>query len=272
MGVDIRRAELEDLLAMQQTNLMCLPENYNMKYYFYHALSWPQMLYVAADGDGSIVGYVLAKMNDEVKPGEEAHGHITSLAVLRSHRKLGIATKLMLAAEAAMLESFAAKYVSLHVRRSNRAAIHLYTETLKFEVLDVEKSYYADGCAAPAAGAAPRSRLAPPQRGRVRHAQAAGAQGGARQAFARRPGAVPRAGRGASADHQGSSPRLAHTQHSTYTIIHNSETIAAAIGIHNHAEQQRSSGAAAGSGGRRAVRLSMPPRRQQPPSLHQQQP
>lgn len=152
MGIDIRRAELEDLLAMQQTNLMCLPENYNMKYYFYHALSWPQMLYVAADGDGSIVGYVLAKMDDEVKPGEEAHGHITSLAVLRSHRKLGIATKLMLAAEAAMLESFAAKYVSLHVRRSNRAAIHLYTETLKFETLETEKSYYADGCAATRSG------------------------------------------------------------------------------------------------------------------------
>jgi peptide alpha-N-acetyltransferase len=162
MGVDIRRGTVQDLLACQQCNLMCLvrraawpegaapdcrppqPENYNMKYYFYHALSWPQLLYVAEDGDGSIVGYVLAKMDDEVKPGEELHGHITSLAVLRSHRKLGIATKLMLAAEAAMAESFGAKYVSLHVRRSNRAAIHLYTETLKFEAVDIEKSYYAD--------------------------------------------------------------------------------------------------------------------------------
>jgi peptide alpha-N-acetyltransferase len=66
--------------------------------------------------------------------------------VLRSHRKLGLATKLMLAAEAAMLESFGAKYVSLHVRRSNRAAIHLYTETLKFQVHDIESKYYADGC------------------------------------------------------------------------------------------------------------------------------
>ncbi len=27
--------------------------------------------------------------------GTEPHGHITSLAVLRSHRKLGLATKLM---------------------------------------------------------------------------------------------------------------------------------------------------------------------------------
>lgn len=47
---------------MQQCNLMCLPENYQMKYYFYHILSWPQLLYVAEDYDGKIVGYVLAKM------------------------------------------------------------------------------------------------------------------------------------------------------------------------------------------------------------------
>jgi hypothetical protein len=42
--------------------LHSLPENYQMKYYLYHILSWPQLLYVAEDYDGSIVGYVLAKM------------------------------------------------------------------------------------------------------------------------------------------------------------------------------------------------------------------
>ena len=52
----------EDLLNMQHCNLLCLPENYQMKYYFYHALSWPQLSYVAEDEGGQIVGYVLAKM------------------------------------------------------------------------------------------------------------------------------------------------------------------------------------------------------------------
>lgn len=52
----------EDLLNMQHCNLLCLPENYQMKYYFYHALSWPQLSYVAEDEKGRIVGYVLAKM------------------------------------------------------------------------------------------------------------------------------------------------------------------------------------------------------------------
>lgn len=33
-----------------------------LQYYMYHELSWPQLLYVAEDYDGKIVGYVLAKM------------------------------------------------------------------------------------------------------------------------------------------------------------------------------------------------------------------
>jgi ribosomal protein S18 acetylase RimI-like enzyme len=91
--VCIRQATVEDLLQMQRCNLLCLPENYQLKvrrpvlaappaskcaalglqrsprlppsllqYYFYHVLSWPQLLYVAEDYDGKIVGYVLAKM------------------------------------------------------------------------------------------------------------------------------------------------------------------------------------------------------------------
>ncbi len=47
---------------MQNTNLMCLPENYNLRYYYYHMLSWPQLVQVAEDGEGKVVGYVLAKM------------------------------------------------------------------------------------------------------------------------------------------------------------------------------------------------------------------
>ena len=58
----IRQATAEDLIAMQASNLWCLPENYQMKYYMYHGLSWPQLSYVAEDESGNIVGYVLAKM------------------------------------------------------------------------------------------------------------------------------------------------------------------------------------------------------------------
>jgi len=142
MDMSIRRATVEDLLAMQNANLTCLPENYQMKYYFYHLMTWPQLSYVAEDHKGRIVGYVLAKMEEDVNV--EPHGHITSLAVLRTHRKLGIATKLMTQAQKSMVETFDALYVSLHVRKSNRAALSLYTDTLGFKIHDIEAKYYAD--------------------------------------------------------------------------------------------------------------------------------
>lgn len=72
---------------MQACNLQNLPENYQMRYCelghgetqlsahvsdficcnghlqdLFHALSWPQLSYVAEDHKGRIVGYILAKM------------------------------------------------------------------------------------------------------------------------------------------------------------------------------------------------------------------
>lgn len=74
-----------------------------------------------------------------------ANGHVTSLSVMRSWRRLGLAEKLMRQAETQIRDVFAARYVALHVRKSNRAALHLYKDTLKFEIVGVEKGYYADG-------------------------------------------------------------------------------------------------------------------------------
>ncbi|KAI1632979.1 acetyltransferase [Biscogniauxia mediterranea] len=151
--MDIRRLEPRDLPLIQHANLENLPENYFMKYYLYHALSWPQLSYVAVDVSRpprtpydypKIVGYVLAKMEEEPADGIP-HGHITSLSVMRTHRRLGIAEKLMRQSQLAMVETFGARYVSLHVRVSNRAAIHLYTKTLGFDQEKTESKYYADG-------------------------------------------------------------------------------------------------------------------------------
>ena len=61
----------------------------------YHALTWPQLSYVATDDKGRIVGYILAKMEEDIEPGDEPHGHVTSISVLRTYRRLGLANKLM---------------------------------------------------------------------------------------------------------------------------------------------------------------------------------
>ena len=131
---------------MQNANLLNLPENYGRKYWTYHYICWPSILHVADDNKGRIVGYVLSKMNDDDKKDDKTvHGHITSLAVLRSHRRMGLATKLMEASQKDMYECYAAEYCSLHVRKSNKAAFHLYSVTLKYAIHEVEKHYYADG-------------------------------------------------------------------------------------------------------------------------------
>ncbi|CAX40506.1 N-terminal acetyltransferase A complex catalytic subunit, putative [Candida dubliniensis CD36] len=174
MGITIRQATIEDIQAMQNANLHNLPENYQLKYYMYHILSWPQASFVATtydevinvnDGEievpvpqdpkgdtayinrgEKIVGYVLGKMEDDPEAADKtSHGHITSLSVMRTYRRMGIAEKLMRQSLYAMCESFEAQYVSLHVRKSNRAALHLYRDSLKFEVQSIEKSYYQDG-------------------------------------------------------------------------------------------------------------------------------
>lgn len=103
------------LPSIQTCNITNLPENYFLKYYLYHALTWPQLSFVAVvrpkngyrnnhnnkrgcGGPGEeypkVVGYVLAKMEEEPTDGM-AHGHITSLSVMRTHRRLGIAERLM---------------------------------------------------------------------------------------------------------------------------------------------------------------------------------
>ncbi|KAF2461341.1 acyl-CoA N-acyltransferase [Lineolata rhizophorae] len=151
--MDIRVLRPEDIPHVQLANLTNLPENYFCKYYLYHAMSWPQLSYVAVDVSRpkkspyeppKIVGYVLAKMEEEPTDGVQ-HGHITSLSVMRTHRRLGLAEKLMRQSQRAMAETYGASYVSLHVRISNVAALHLYRDTLKFTVDKTESKYYADG-------------------------------------------------------------------------------------------------------------------------------
>ena len=145
-SICIRNATVEDLQWMQNANLSNLPENYTLKYYLYHLLTWPEASFVA-EVNGKIVGYVVGKLNDEddATAEEKRVGHVTSLSVMRSYRRMGIAGKLMDQCLLSLKGNFNSSRVSLHVRESNRAALHLYKERLQFTVLSVESKYYADG-------------------------------------------------------------------------------------------------------------------------------
>lgn len=107
-----------------------------------------------------------AKPNREEEPADGIpHGHVTSISVMRSHRRLGLAKKLMeqsreyreemileeglkltvissyFSTETAMRDVYGGKFVSLHVRCTNRTAINLYRDTLGFTVHETEKGY-----------------------------------------------------------------------------------------------------------------------------------
>jgi ribosomal protein S18 acetylase RimI-like enzyme len=99
---------------------------------------------VAVEEDNAtVVGYVLAKI-DEESTEENMTGHITSLAVRRTYRRLGIAQKLMNLACDTMAEVYGARFCGLHVRKGNRAAIHLYKDRLGFKCVAV---VWVDLCA-----------------------------------------------------------------------------------------------------------------------------
>jgi len=87
----------------------------------------------------------LKHREEDAPEGRMPHGHVTSISVLRSYRRLGLAKKLMVQSQEAMASIYQASDVSLHVRKSNRAALGLYRDTLGFTVKSIESKYYADG-------------------------------------------------------------------------------------------------------------------------------
>jgi N-alpha-acetyltransferase 10/11 len=114
-------------------------------------MSWPDLSFVAENQDGSIIGYVLAKIDENLEqsfkstPEHQIQGHITSVAVERPYRHQGIAEKLMTQSIRTMEHDYKAKNVSLYVRQGNAEAIALYQNKLGFQQVSLHNGYYGDG-------------------------------------------------------------------------------------------------------------------------------
>ena len=139
--VSIRQATMDDLLGIQTCNQISLQENDQINFYLSIMIPWPQLVYVAEDYNKKIVGYVMGRMDEE---STECRAHIVSLVVLRTHRKLGLATKLITLAHNGM-EALGARYISLHLRKSSLEAFQLYHQTLGYKIHDILVKYYPDG-------------------------------------------------------------------------------------------------------------------------------
>ncbi|KAI3906852.1 hypothetical protein MKW98_004902 [Papaver atlanticum] len=152
--VCIRKATLADVPEITACYLVCSPGEDPDAFlsYFNDSMLSPVRVVFAAEYDGHIVGYVLAKIFEEEEDEEEdaaeeedIQGYIEYLGVHPTYRKLGIATKLMNAAQNALVQEYGFEYVYLHVRPSNHAAISLYTKLLGYKFGDTAAEFYYDG-------------------------------------------------------------------------------------------------------------------------------
>ena len=124
-------------------NRVCLPENYNEKFFADVLKRWPKMFFVA-EIEKEIVGYVMCIVQKELNNIVFVDkGVLASVAVLSKYRQLGIGRALVQYTLNGLVDS-GIKTCVLQVRTSNTNAIWLYKE-LDFKVIGTLARYYADG-------------------------------------------------------------------------------------------------------------------------------
>eukprot|EP01053_Blabericola_migrator_P010101 Blabericola_migrator_1__10100@NODE_560_length_7594_cov_42_214694_g420_i0_p8_GENE_NODE_560_length_7594_cov_42_214694_g420_i0NODE_560_length_7594_cov_42_214694_g420_i0_p8_ORF_typecomplete_len148_score27_09Acetyltransf_1/PF00583_25/1_8e16Acetyltransf_10/PF13673_7/6e13Acetyltransf_4/PF13420_7/4_1e12Acetyltransf_7/PF13508_7/4e11Acetyltransf_9/PF13527_7/2_1e07FR47/PF08445_10/2_8e07GNAT_acetyltran/PF12746_7/2_2e06Acetyltransf_3/PF13302_7/4_2e05Acetyltransf_18/PF18014_1/0_0036Gly_acyl_tr_C/PF08444_10/0_ len=136
----IRPLTCADLFALNRVNLDKFTENFSFHYYTHYIATWPDLCLAAEAHDGSIVGYLFAKVEGE---GQDWHGHVTAISIAQEYRRKGVADELL-----SHLESAAKKYkccfVDLFVRVENEAAISLYKKR-GYIIHQKLTKYYSEG-------------------------------------------------------------------------------------------------------------------------------
>ena len=143
MSFRLREFRPEDLDRVIFINRTCLPENYSRGFFISLHRSYPD-LFLVAEVDGVIVGYIMCRIERPLFGLGKVKGHVISIAVLPEHRRKGIATALLQEALSRMAERYRAQECYLEVRVSNSPAISLY-EKLGFKKSGVIPHYYLDG-------------------------------------------------------------------------------------------------------------------------------
>lgn len=136
----IRQFTLQDIFRLNRVNLDAFTENYDVPFYTQYISSWPDLCWVAEAADGTIVAYILGKVEGE---GDDWHGHITAISVAGEFRGSGVAHSLLDRLESA---SFAvgSHYVDLYVRASNAQALKFYAKR-NYKIHQTIEEYYSDG-------------------------------------------------------------------------------------------------------------------------------
>ena len=93
-----------------------------MKFYLRYMMEWPDLFLVLESPTGSLMSYLIAKVEGK---NEDWHGHVTAITVSPMYRRLGFARSLMSHLDR-VSEDRKCYYVDLFVRQSNSLAISMY--------------------------------------------------------------------------------------------------------------------------------------------------
>lgn len=129
----VRTANGGDIKIMDEINRKCLAENYSIWEWTIVMMTAPNLSRIAFC-NGKPCGYIMV-----MKTANRTY-NLTSVAVLAEYRNRGIARRLM---ESVMSGLPDFDVCTLHVRRSNTVAQHLY-KTFGFKVTEIVKEYYND--------------------------------------------------------------------------------------------------------------------------------
>jgi len=142
----VRRCILDDLEGVIDVNEQELPEDY--PYFFYKSIldNYPESFLVACNSDKKIIGYIMWRVeripaNNSLKL--KNNGHLVSIAVLKSYRRLGIASTL-LSHSMKKIKKYKIDEFVLEVRVSNFEATNLY-KRFNYHTHSIKEKYYRDG-------------------------------------------------------------------------------------------------------------------------------
>jgi [ribosomal protein S18]-alanine N-acetyltransferase len=141
--VSIQAALSDEVDEAIKINEKCLPEHYEPVFWQNMQIGFPEG-FLLAKVKGKICGYVACRLHDEdfINSGIKV-GEITSIAVLPEYRRLGVGSKLLVAAMNAMIDAECNATV-LQVREGNKSAIELYSK-YGFQIMEKLLGGYADG-------------------------------------------------------------------------------------------------------------------------------
>ncbi len=145
--ITYRNPSIDDLESIIAINRISLPENYPVGYFIQLIKDWKESSVVAVS-DKKIIGYIITRIEkfplSQLFLKKYPKGHIISVAVLPEYRRQGVGKGMMDFVLNRLLLMENIKEVTLEVRESNVAAIHLY-KNLSFFVAKTLERYYNDG-------------------------------------------------------------------------------------------------------------------------------